>query len=81
MQRRVWVGRGAGLPGAAGGAAAAVSRIFSEDRRFCFEGKGEKEMCREVRHLAEPTQVPTQACEGNTDPHVSEVNGKHSAFY
>lgn len=75
------MGRDAGLPGAARQAAVAASRTLSEDNRLRPEGKGEKESRREVRHLAEPTQVPTQACERNNDLRVSEVNGKRSPFY
>lgn len=51
------MGRDAGLPGAARQAAFAISGMFSEDSRFCSEGKREKESCREARYLAEPTQV------------------------
>lgn len=75
------MGRDAGLPGAARQAAFAVSEMFSEDSRFCSEGKREKESCREVRYLAEPTQVHGLVRVTNTDLHVSEGNGKHSAFY
>lgn len=76
MQHNASMGRAARLPGAAKQAALVVPGCFQKTAGVALKQKKKKRHT-EVRCLTELTQ----AHRGNTDPCVSEGNGKHSAFY